>query len=101
MRPVNVGHSSVEAPQRKDALMAERDRDKVREREVIVTDTGAPERSGIAGVIGILIAAAAVVLVVWLVVGSGVFDRDTDIDAEIPDEIDVNIDDGGDGGGGS
>lgn len=78
--------------------MAERNKDEVREREVIVTNGGAPERSGIAGVIGILIAAAAVVLVVWLVVGSGVFDGGGDIEADIPDEVDVNIDDGGTGG---
>lgn len=76
--------------------MAEHRTGETREREIIVTDTGS-ERSGVAGVVAALLAIAAVVFVVWLVVGSGVFDG-ADVEPTIPDEVDINIDDGGDGG---
>ncbi|MDX1510173.1 MAG: hypothetical protein R3249_02400 [Nitriliruptorales bacterium] len=68
----------------------------VREREVIVTDRAPEERSGLAGVLAAFLVIATVLFAVWLAVGSGWFDGDGE--PAIPDDINVNIDDGGGSG---
>lgn len=63
--------------------------DRTREREVIVTDRGGP---GAGAILGVLLGIVAVVLIGWLLFfrgGGGT----TEPEVEVPDEVDVNIDD--------
>lgn len=65
-------------------------REPVREREVIVTDSG----RGPGGLIALLIGIAALVLIVWLVVQSlgGAVSGDGGAPAmDVPEQVDVNI----------
>jgi hypothetical protein len=69
--------------------------ERTREREVIVTNDGG--RSNMGGVVVAILAVVAIVVLMFFM-----FDRmggDGDGTPVIPDNIDVNIDDGGDGGG--
>ena len=68
-----------------------------REREVIVTDSGR-SGSGVAGVVAAVIGAIVVLLLAWLLFFNGTGDSG-DIENPLPDEVDVNVDDGSGGGG--
>lgn len=65
-------------------------REPIREREVIVTDRD----RGPGGLIALLVGIAAVVLIVWLVVSNlGAVTGDGGTTVDVPDQIDVNVDD--------
>lgn len=70
-------------------------REPVRDREVIVSE---PAGGGPGGVIAVIIGIVALVLVVWLLIstlgGSGE-DLEVDGGLDVPEEIDVNVDNGG------
>jgi hypothetical protein len=66
-------------------------REPIQEREVIVTDRD----RGPGGLIALLVGIAAVVLIVWLVVSNlGAVTGDGGTTVDVPDQIDVNVNDG-------
>ena len=71
-------------------------REPVRDREVIVSE---PAGGGPGGVIAVIIGIVALVLVVWLLIsmlgGDGEQNLEIDGGVDVPEEIDVNVDNGG------
>lgn len=81
----------------------DRDQQPVREREVIVTDNGG-KRSGMSGAIVAVLAVVVIALIAWLaisMIGGGTSEDvgdNVEVDApevDVPDEVDVNVDEGG------
>lgn len=69
-----------------------------REREVIVTDRDGGRGSNVGAVIAAIVGAVVVLVVAWLLVFDGGGGESGD--PAFPDEVDVDIDDGGGAGGG-
>lgn len=70
-------------------------RETVREREIIERDPG----GGPWGVIAAIIGAVVLVLLIWFLF-AGMRDTGDGTDIEVPDQIEVDVNDGGDAGGG-
>lgn len=75
-------------------MATERPRETVREREIIERDPG----GGPWGVIAAIVGAVVLVLLIWFLF-AGMGDTGGGTDIEVPDQIEVDIDDGAGGGG--